>query len=197
MASDVAICNQALGLLGTDPIIALTDNVKAASLCKLLYYDVRDAVLEAHDWTFAVVRAKLPASTTAPTFGFGVAYPLPANVLRVQEVNERKGGPWQVEGGSIVTNDSTCRVKYISQITDPNKFSALFVQALAARMAAELAIPLTQSRALHEQHYKIYSAKIMEAAGRDGMQGTSRRIRSQWLQKARYASGPSSTGPTV
>ena len=200
--SEVAICNQALSWLGESPITSLDDPTKAAALCKANYAELRDAVLEESDWTFAKKRRSLPASATAPAYGYGKAYPLPGECLHVLSVNEiRQGDPrgaWIVEDREILTNDSSCRAIYIKRLTDTGKFSSLFKQALAARLAAELAIPLTASRSLQAQHFQLYEEKRSKAAGRDGQQGKSKRIRSRWMENARISSGPRNTaGPEV
>lgn len=194
MASDVGICNQALAWLGGNLITSLTDATTEARLCNAIYEDVRDAVLQEHDWTFAIGRYDLAASATAPTNGYAKAFPLPADVLRVTDVNS--GEDWRIEGDSIVTNEGAARIRAVVRITDPNKFSPLFTQALAARLAADLAISLTQSRELQQQYFSIYAQKLDSAVASDGMQGKSRQITSSWLRGSR-AGSTSSAGPYV
>ena len=106
MASEVDICNKALLSLGAAQIISLDDPTTEGALCKQLYADLRDAVLQAHDWSFAVERVNLPKSGSDPTFRYANAYPLPARVLYVSEVNKvDRNDPtkdWQVEDDRIV-----------------------------------------------------------------------------------------------
>lgn len=194
MASDVGICNQAVAWLGGSLITALTDNTTEARLCDAIYADVRDAVLEAHDWTFAIVRRNLPMSATSPVNGYANAFPIPSDILRITDVND--GEDWRVEGDSIVTNEAAVKIRAVAQITDPNKFSALFKQALAARLAADLAISLTRSQKLQAQYYNIYEVKLAQAVANDGMQGKSRRITSTWLRSSRTG-GANLAGPYV
>lgn len=194
MASDVSICNQALSWLGGSLITSLDDDINEAKVCKANYADIRDAVLEAHDWTFAIGRFDLPKSATPPVNGYANAFPLPPDVLRVMDFND--GEDWRIEGTAIVTNEAAAKIRAVVRITDPNRFSALFVQALAARLAADLAITLTQSMKLQKQYYAIYNDKMNEASTNDGMQGKSRKITSSWLRGSRY-SGSSLAGPTV
>ena len=194
MASEVGICNQALIWVGGSLITSLSDNTTEARVCNAVYADVRDAVLEAHDWTFAIARRNLPVSATSPENGYANAFPIPSDILRVTDVND--GEDWRVEGDSIVTNEGSCKIRAVAQITDPNRFSSLFVQALAARLAADLAIPISQSRELQRQHYSIYENKLAEAVANDGMQGKSRRITSSWLRGSRTG-GANLAGPYV
>ena len=163
--------------------------------------DLRDAVLQAHDWSFAIERINLPKSATDPTFRYANSFPLPSRVLHVLEVNKVEANDpvrdWQVENDNIVSNDATCSAKLLRQVTDTLKFSPLFIQALQARLAADMAIPLTSNGKLEEAKWGLYNAKLKEASSRDGQQGKSKRIRSRWLENARLSSGPRGLGPTV
>lgn len=200
--SEVSICNQAITWLGGTTIISLLDDSQEAKLCNANYDAVRDAVLEAHNWTFAIQRFNLAASATPPQFGYAAAYPLPSTALRVIDVNklsfEDPTRTWVVEDGSILTDDSYCKCRCVVQVTDTAKFSPLFTQALAARLAADLAIPLTQSRSLQQDMWTLYTAKLKEAATIDGLQGRSRKLRSRWLSNARNSGYVRAvTGPEV
>ena len=201
MASEVDICNKALLSLGASQIISLDDPQTEAALCKQLYADLRDAVMQAHDWTFATRRRNLPKGGTDPTFRYANCFPLPSGVLYVSEVNKiTRTDPtkdWQVEDDCIVMDDIACAAKLIMQVTDTSKFSPLFIQALQARLAADMAIPLTSNGKLEESKWALYRSKVREATNRDGQQGKSRRIRSRWLENARLSSGPRGLGPTV
>jgi hypothetical protein len=201
MASEVDICNKALLSLGASTILSLDDEQTEAHLCKQLYADLRDAVLQAHDWSWAIERVNLPKSGTDPTFRYANAFPLPARVLYVMEVNKvERDDPtrdWQVENDAIVSDDTNCSAKLLRQVTDTSKFSPLFIQALQARLAADMAIPLTSNGKVEEAKWTLYRSKMSEAASRDGQQGKARRIRSRWLENARLSSGPRGAGPVV
>lgn len=200
--SEVAICNQALGWLGESPITDFTDPTRIAGLCALNYAPIRDAVLEAHNWTFATKRYNIAKAVTGPAFGYANRYPIPGEVLQVLEVNrltpDDPRGTWFIEDGHIITDDNECKMIAIFRVTDTNAFSSLFTQALAQRIASDLAIGVTGSRTLQQQHWQLYTAKLREASSRDGQQGKSKRLRSRYMERARLSSGPRSTaGPEV
>jgi len=199
VVSEVSICNQALTALGANTIISLDDDTTEAKLCKTHYAPLRDAVIEAHNWTFATTWVNLAKSADPELSEFANAFPIPADVVRVIFVGEDYDHPnvaWQVQGNSVVTKDTTCKCQVIKIVTDPNKFSPLFVQALAARLSADMAVAITSSRSLFELHMQVYGVKIKEAASTDGMQGKARRIRSRWLERSR-SQGPLGAGPYV
>ena len=189
VVSEVSICNQALSWLGENLIISLDDDTKAAGLCKTNYYSLRDAVLEARDWTFAQKRDIPAPLATPPVWGYSQQFQLPADLLRVifvgtnDDPQERSPAEdWLREQDKILANYEVIYIRYVARIEDPNKFSMNFVQALAGRLAADLAMPLTNSRGLQSDMYKLYGTKLAEATAFDQMQGKSRIIRADDLR---------------
>ena len=197
--SEVSICNQALGLVGANSITALDDDQREAKLCQLNYEPVRDAVLAEHAWTFATKWLDIPAVANPSPGEFPNEFPLPPDVIAVLFVGQNYRHPenWQVENNAIRASVQTCRCQVVYQVTDTSKFSSMFTQALVARLASELAIPITNSRTLMENMYALYERKVQMAAAKDNQQGRSRRIRSTWLVNARNRSGNVSAGPVV
>ena len=187
--SEVAICNYALSLLGEAPIISLQDNSAPAELCRSMYPVVRDAALEAHNWTFAVKWFDLPLATEPGLGYFQNRFPLPVDYLRVISVGNSpsRTTPYEIEGNAIVSNDAKCLTKMVVQITDTFKFSPMFVHALSAFLAAELAIPIASSAQLQQQMFQMYGVKLTEAVSRDQIQGTSKRITASWAMRGRVS----------
>jgi hypothetical protein len=149
-SSEVDISNRALQKLGATRIASLTDNSKSARACAAAYESVRDALLRRHTWNFAIKRAQLAASTTAPAFGYTNAFPLPADCLRLLPPKNVSGciieTDWQIENGSILTNDGApLNVRYINRVIDPNVYDVLFREALSCALALEMCEELTQS----------------------------------------------------
>lgn len=208
MAADAEeICNLALGWVGGEQVTDITtDTSDEAVLCNANFAPLRKAVLMEREWTFAVSRINLDTpSVTVPVYGFDNAFDIPTSspeVLRVLQVSRAdtdvvSGGPtersgigigrhtaveWLREGSQIMVNgaaDIYCRV--IIDITDTTKFSPVFDQALAARLAMEFAIPLTGSRMLQRDMAALYGEKLSIAAGVEGSQGRSYRTRSNSL----------------
>jgi hypothetical protein len=70
-----------------------------------------------------------------------------------------------------VTNDSSFRLIYIGRITDPNEYDKLLEDALAQRMAAEMAYPLVASAALSTNMFQMYEMKLKEARFVDATEG--------------------------
>lgn len=182
MASVVGICNNALIKIGHDTITALTENSKAARLCNQIYEDIRDAVFRAHPWNCLIDRVELAALTTTPAFEYTYEYQLPADCLRVLSVQE-DDIEFKIENRTLLTDEAEISIRYIKQETDPNAYDALLREAVAARLAAELAIPLSDSTTLAATMWEAYKQKLVEARGMDGQEGTPEDITAElWLE---------------
>ncbi len=183
--SETQICNLALAELGAAQITSLTDNTTEAKLCALWYEPARDAVLHDGVWSFATARAALVADATAPSWGYSTRFLLPNNTLHVFEVYDDPEDPqptihrWEVEGDYLLADRETVWIRYVQRIEDVTRFRPLFTQALVYRLAAELAVPIVQSRALKDGMEQLYQQRLQAALNTDGMQGHNRRVTSR------------------
>jgi hypothetical protein len=154
MASIVGICNSALVKLGATRIIQLTEGSKNANLCNEQFEKVRDDLLRAHVWNFAIGRARLPQLAETPVFQFACAFQLPADFLRVVSVHPDAGGeamvPYRVEGRKLLSDSDVLYLRYVRRIGDPNDMDAHFREALAWALALDLCIPISQSNTMRE-----------------------------------------------
>lgn len=141
-SSPVDLCNLALAHLGEAPIAALDDDTAAGRACATCYEVTRDEVLRSHRWNFATKRVLAVKLATAPAFGWSAAFALPADCLRVLEVNDSESGAsaaWIIEGRSLLLNAGECRLLYIASVQDVTLFDSVFATALALRLGAVLA----------------------------------------------------------
>lgn len=176
----VDLANLALGWLGEPRIVSFEDPSKNAGILKAAFPAIRDAVLEARDWTFATERFDLAPDAALPAFGYAARFALPGSVLRVVscEVLEGSDLEWVREGAFILTRDAAPRlfVKGIVRVEDSSLWSPGFAQALAARLAADLCVPLTENRAVGADLWALYERKLKDAAANDGRQGRSQQL---------------------
>jgi hypothetical protein len=203
--SEVTICNQAIGWLGGNLIISLNDPSTEAKLCKANYEILRDSVLEGADWSFAMTRRVLTPEAVVPAWGYSSQFTIPGSVLRIiycgNSARLEEDDPvadWQREGQTIVANAGTIYMRGILRVTDPAMFSSLFAQALAARIAMDLAIPITNSRSMMSDMATMYGRKMGEAVSQDSKQGRTRVLRAPGMIAARRAGATNSyIGPEV
>jgi len=168
MASQVEICNLALAKLGHMPfIVNIGENSKAANLFSVFWEPVRDSLLREYLWKFARKREVLAPLVTEPEFDGGNYFQLPSDCLRVigpGDTYKMSYGRWFVEQDKIVADTDTFNLVYIRKVTDTALFDPCFVQAMAAKLAYEIAMPLAQSQSLKDQMMQEYKTAVIKAA---------------------------------
>ena len=170
--TEVSICNSALIKVGAERITSLSDTNKRAQLCDEQYDKIRDEVLRSHPWNFAIKRVELTSTGTTPAFGYDYEYTIPTDVLRILSLHDNTI-KWRVEANRKLLSDSaTVKIEYIAQITAAAEYDSYFAEALALRLAAELAYPLVQSIRLQENLMQRFEMHIRNARSFDAQEGT-------------------------
>lgn len=188
MASEVDICNLALGHLGdraTVSSISPPEGSAQAEHCARFYPITRDIVLESHEWGFATKRADLALLTDTPPPGFRYVYQAPSdcrNIIDLQRTFDPtfhalsdagrvdRDGDWtldavpyeletRTDGTPVIyTNLELAKIRYVASITDTTKFSTQFIDTVGWLLAAYLAGPVIKGDA------GMAVAKTMSAA---------------------------------
>lgn len=176
MASVIQVANRALTKLGAARIISLDDDNKQARAVVSCFEDLRDDELRAHRWQFAMKRTELAALAETPVFGYQYQYALPPDFLRIDMVDDRYPAAvmdnyidaeyleWTIEGNVILTDiGAPLKLRYISQVTEPNSWDSNFREALASRIAMEICEELTQSDTKKQSASSDYKRAINQA----------------------------------
>jgi len=175
--SEVSVCNSALIKIGADRISSRTENVKSAICLNAIFDQIRDCELRDHPWNFAILRTTLAPTSTTPNSEYDYEYDLPSDCLRVLAVlldvddDGTEDYDYVIEAGKILIDESSIYVKYIKREDDPSEWDPSFAEALAWRLAREVAFNLTQSVSVVEMCEKGYRAAIAQARASDGMEG--------------------------
>lgn len=184
------VANMALGILVEAPLDSLDDDTKAGRLINLHYETTRQAELIKNPWVFAIFRLDLDAEPDAPTsdeYGYGYAVPEDAlRVLPLTDNGEASGNrlPFKQEGSLILTNYSGPRlIRYIGNMTDPADWDPLFVEALAARLAMKVAMPLTNKPSVLQGAQLVYNEAISEARRVNSIVASSASASRSWAQE--------------
>jgi len=177
------ICNLALARIGADRIVDLaTDSDRNARFCGLFYDQTLEEILRARPWQFAIQRASLARSTTAPAFGWAYQYPLPSDCIQILECNGKDWWRFEqeefaIESGHVLTDAETAEVRYVYRNTNAASYPADFVEALATLLASKLCAPLTGNaqlgRALMEEYEVV---KLPRAGAQSGNESRGRRV---------------------
>ncbi len=168
------ICNLALSKLGESPLNAIDANGSPASRqCYLHYHPTRREVLCAHRWSFAQKLVTISSSEDEDEKQNErtLYHQLPADCLRVLNVNQSN---WTMRGRGIYSKDKDIKLLYTYDCEDPELFEALFIDALATRLAFKMCISLTSSTtartSLLEEYKKVC---LPEAAHFNAVQSCS------------------------
>jgi len=178
MATEAGICNSALSKLGNNRIVSLTEGTPAANLCIEQYGKLRDHLLRAHDWNFAASRVKLAQLSSVPAFGYQFQYALPADWMRTISVHAEDSRNHPITDYATESTDAEGRVlradhaevylRYVRKLTDPNVMDPAFREALAWRLAMELAVPLAKSGSLRDRMERGFEDSLAVAKSVDG-----------------------------
>lgn len=195
MASSVEIANRALTKLGARRILSLEDDQKEARELNSMFDIVRDKALRSNNWNFAMTRASLPALAETPAWGFTYAYQLPADCLRVVQVNDiywvanltdyrtQLDVPYQIEGRKILSNFAApLKVRYVSRVEDTQQWDSCFAETFASLLAYETCEAITQSNTKKQEMFADYRANIREAKLIDAIENPPEPLAdSSWL----------------
>ncbi len=179
--SIVSICNKALSQIGDEGILSLDDERKAARYCKMLYDPCRKFVLRSYPWRFALKRYTLAPLKEKPLFGYDYQFVMPSDCLRIWRVVGNKD--FTVEGGMILYNADVFRFIGIYNVTDVILFDSMFEDVLAARLASELAMPLSASPSLRKELAEMYEYRVSKARSASAFEGKTEKTNvTDWLE---------------
>ena len=167
--SKVEIANLALMHVGDSTITSFSDGTTAANTINTVYETVRDAVLRDHVWNFAIKQATPSLDAVAPIYGFNHRFDMPTDLLRLVEIEDNP--EYRLEGRFILTDSNPINIRYVYKNETVTEYDSMFVQALAARLAATIAERLTQSSSLAEELLSVYRLHLKDAKSVDAQAG--------------------------
>lgn len=153
--SDTSIINAALLEIGAEPLPSFSDASGLGDLVPAQYELLRKARLESYPWRFALRTATLTSlgsSTHAPDSDYDYFYNVRSDCLRMVGLLDPFYAPFERFGNEIHTDNHasgvlTIDVLYIADVAI-SFASSEFHKALAKELAAELAVPIKEDRAL-------------------------------------------------
>lgn len=200
MSSKIDICNLALTHLGQKAIADIDDPIETARKLKAIYDNNRDSLLRISsiNWNFACVIGSLAEDDVHTVTGWSNIYTYPVSCLKIRKVYSDTGATNPFPEEYKVVNDVTdnvvliatniespAYVEYTRTMTDETKFDPLFVQALAYKLAADLAIPLGGDPDKEKRFNDKYLATLSEAARVNGMETYQNPVKKSYIYDAR------------
>jgi hypothetical protein len=173
MASEIEICNIALGRIKVSrQIAALDEGSVEADQCARFYANARDNVLVDFAWGFAnrYVALGLVAEDPSPEWAFAYRYPTDCLRARYLVTGTRPPQPpiaFELgnddSGLLLYTNQPEALLKYTVRITNTELFSPDFADLVAWRLAPDLAIPLGRDKTTRAEALQAYQDQLVAA----------------------------------
>lgn len=182
MAFGITVCSNALLMLGAHPISDYAEDNERARLCSNLYPTTRDSVLRAHSWNCAVKRMVFSPEVKPPAFGFAYSYTLPADFLRLLDINTTY---YQIEGGKLLCDIDELHIRYIWRNEDDTTWDSALFDVMVLRMAATMAYNITGSSALRDSYSQEAKIALMAAKAIDGQENPPEELEGSLLLEAR------------
>lgn len=180
----VEVCNLALARIGhgsSRPIVSIDDQAEPARACKRVFAPLLRSMLREYAWPFALRTVALaPSSSAVP--GWSHVYAMPTDALNILAITAADADPWtaparydrrgfRLIGRLIACHESPAHAWYTADVADPVEADALFSDALAWRLAAELALALKAEPTLHRvamEQAQMTLSRALAAVGNEG-----------------------------
>jgi hypothetical protein len=176
--SPIDVCNMALAHLSDRRISRIDSDAQISDAlvryCSEFYEPARRETLAAHRWTFAKAAASLSARSDVTIINFDYAHQLPNDLLRLMqlipgaEIKDSAGtvtginfsgskiDRFKIVGGQVWSNYPHLAVEYIRDVEDPDEWTPHFIAAVARRLAAYLAGPISDNPNESANQMRIY-----------------------------------------
>ncbi len=172
MSSKIAICNNALSMLGVAPIRSFDEDNKRARSCSVMYDFMRQYLLVKFDWPFARKYTHLQVVTEIEGLELEIptgynAFQLPADCITPRDIAPfGSQDTWEVMGNVVLCETSKGDTVYLHYTRDESratKFSKTFSLLLATALAVKLGPVLTQDKQLIKELKEQYKLETIEA----------------------------------
>ena len=145
----------------------------------LVFENVATEALRTHAWNFARRFRQLEASALGAVSGYKHAYFLPqdaALIIDVRAENDIRApkGRFETDGNLVYCNCSPCYARYVRLELDPARWTADFANAVASRIAAEIAGLSAEKIAMIPQLMQLYDYWLARAMANDAREQTER-----------------------
>lgn len=186
MPTAVELANMALLEIGEEPITALADATERARACNTAWPFVRRFVLGMHTWNTPTKRALVDEDATAPLWDFATRYPLPADCIRVLEVDTEED--WRIEARFLVTDagGDDLGIRYIYDEDDPADFPPPLVDALVLGLAYRIMYRLNANLAIRDRIERQWMSFVSECKALDGQEQSDPELEDESWVTCRY-----------
>lgn len=187
MLSEIAHVSRALIKLGARPIASFDEGTAEAEIAANLYPSIRDGLLSANAWSFALAQTQLAQLQASPVADYPYAFQLPANFLRAISLGtggSGRGAAYRIAERRLHARHQAVVLTYIFRPAEAD-WPAFFDSILIAKLAAEFCIPVTESTTRAELLARQAETEYRRARLIDAQQDTPLAIEGFPLVEAR------------
>lgn len=204
MATRLSVYNDALRLIGSQPIAALTDNIPQVQALNESFTDVVLDALSLTPWNFAIKTVQINADPAAtPAIGYQFAFQKPDDWIATIAASEypdiRDAYVYEFEdlfkdsAGLLHSDTDTLYLEYIStdfaEEAGIAAWSHLFARYISAALALDIVQRLNQSSTDRDKIEREARMRLAKAKSRDARDEKEARIRSGSWNRAQRGFG--------
>jgi len=173
MSSKVDMINVALVGLRAEPIALPIEGNEVGRKVLVVYDPLLRAYLRSHPWSFAKKEAALSRVDVTPELDdYDYVFTLPPDFVKLLKTDVEPDYSHKIKGRRIYSNSTTLSIEYIYFNEDPNSYDDSFVEAFAAKLAAELCYSITGDKKLVEIKWAEFKVKNDLAKSANGQEQT-------------------------
>jgi hypothetical protein len=172
--TSIDLCSRALVKIGASSISSFDEGTAEAHVAASIYPAIRDGLLSAHPWNFALAQRRLAKLAASPIADYESGFALPEDSLRIISAGagaRGRGLAYRIQQRTLYTNAEDVVLTYVFRATEAD-FPPFFNLALIDRLAAEFCIPLTDSTSRWAGLYKIAEDELRRARLTDAQEDT-------------------------
>jgi hypothetical protein len=201
MADKLSVFNDALLMLGSQPLQALTDNTPPRKALDAAWVDAPYYVLEEGLWNFALRTVELSADPdVTPRLGYQYAFSQPEDYVNTAGISAfpsidptlenyaHEAGYWHADVDPIY-------VRYVSKDAqyglDLGAWPLNYSKAVAAYLAFEVALVVNNGRTDRTEAFQLYQDRLKKAKAKDAMKQAAKRLPEGRWTRSRTGYGAS------
>lgn len=178
MPDRLELANMALNYLGAEQLSSLNDDSLEAQIFRSVYDLTLETMLEAHPWNFAEKAATLGQSADTDV-DFDFAYTLPNDCIRAKRIKTSAGrttnASYKIRGRLLLTNQDGVQLVYTAGAREQD-FTPSFAMTLTWALAAQMAMPITESETKAQYCSKMAEEHLRRAKLRDSQSDTPDKV---------------------
>lgn len=156
------VCNRALAKIGKNSIESLTDGSPQQKQCVAFLSEAIIEILDTYSYQAPVKEIQLAMSVDTPLTTYAYQYPLPADLLRIEEVNTNETS-FVIEGNNIKTDAEEVYLKYSAMPENPATMPQHIIRAISTNLALKICIPLIKDEVVYNRLEREMTKVLREA----------------------------------